>query len=421
MFDPPSNTATTPVRSSKNRNNAFDNATDETAYQSPTTTSPLIPTPFSNASPKHQYRRESNGGSNDNSYGSTGGENGDDRPNSRYSDYVKNLSEHTGLLQSLFAAEENETTPRMKKVAINYDAMRQDNGANDAFQRLMAPLPVMQKNQHQPSHPQEKDTYDDGYYVPVKQALGDSPMKPTTPDDSTAAAAALTFKTRCKEFFKEHFQPTTFAGASMFCLYHIVFCLANGSAIVRPHGTTPILGVMAKLTAVGVFFAGPFYIQRFGGDIPAVYPSSDLFLAPFMASAAAIVDQTMAEDGIGVSKSSSGTGGNATGVADDSDAIFFATFAVLASIGMLSAGFLLLMAATFRLANLGSFIPYSVLCGFFSAVGVLLWALAFSVDTSGKKWEHVFFSGDLDLIAESLMHHAPSFVVGILMNILGTS
>jgi MFS superfamily sulfate permease-like transporter len=71
------------------------------------------------------------------------------------------------------------------------------------------------------------------------------------------------------------------------------------------------------------------------------------------------------------------------------------------------------------LANLGSFLPYSVLCGFFSAVGVLLWALAFSVDTSGKTWQSVFFSGDGHSIWIALLHHLPSLIVGILMHIMG--
>lgn len=161
---------------------------------------------------------------------------------------------------------------------------------------------------------------------------------------------------------------------------------------------------MAKLTCVGIFAAGPFYIARLGNDVPAVYPSVDLFLAPFLASAAAKVDQALADDGLS----------GAT-----SNAVFFASYTVLAAIGMLSAGTLLLLAATFKLANLGTFLPYSVLCGFFSAVGVLLWALSFSVDTNGLTWQHVFFSGDTELILNSLLHHLPSLVVGILMNILG--
>ena len=44
---------------------------------------------------------------------------------------------------------------------------------------------------------------------------------------------------------------------------------------------------------------------------------------------------------------------------------------------------------------------------------VLLWALAFSVDTSGKTWKMVFFSGDTELIWDSCLHHLPTLVVGM--------
>jgi len=189
----------------------------------------------------------------------------------------------------------------------------------------------------------------------------------------------------------------------MFLLYHVVFCLANASAITRPHSSTPILGVMAKMTTVGIFFASPFYIYRLGRDIPALYPSIDLFLAPFLAEAAAIVDESLTQQ-----------------YDNDTypDALFFGSFSVLTGIGMFLAGAFLLLAATFKLANLGTYLPYSVLCGFFSAVGVLLWALAFSVD-SGKTWKAVFFSGDTQLIWDSCLHHLPSLIVGIMMNRLG--
>jgi MFS superfamily sulfate permease-like transporter len=126
-----------------------------------------------------------------------------------------------------------------------------------------------------------------------------------------------------------------------------------------------------------------------------------LFLAPFLASAAAVVDQTLSKEGI------------------TSNTVFLASFAMLAAIGMFMSGSLLVLAATFKLANLGTFLPYSVLCGFFSAVGVLLWALAFSVDNNGNTWQKVFFSGDWNLIGTSLLHHLPSLFVGISMNLLG--
>lgn len=61
-------------------------------------------------------------------------------------------------------------------------------------------------------------------------------------------------------------QPTTIAGSAMFLLYHVVFTLAFGSALMRPHandnGGSSVVGIMAKQTAVAIFGAGPFYIAR---------------------------------------------------------------------------------------------------------------------------------------------------------------
>lgn len=198
-------------------------------------------------------------------------------------------------------------------------------------------------------------------------------------------------------------EPTTWAGSFMFLLYHVVFTLACGSAITRPHSKVSILGVMTKLSCVGILFAGPLYILRLNDDIPAVYPSIDLFLAPFLAEAAAIVDSSLYR------QYDSGP---------YPDELFFGSFAVLTSLGMFISGLLLYLGSTFKLANLGTFLPYSVLSGFFSAVGVLLWCLAFSVDTR-LTWKAVFFSGDWNLILDSCMHHLPSLFIGILMNKLG--
>jgi hypothetical protein len=86
---------------------------------------------------------------------------------------------------------------------------------------------------------------------------------------------------------------------------------------------------------------------------------------------------------------------------------------------MALAGLFLFLGSTFKLANLGTYLPYSVLAGFFSAVGVLMWALAFAVDTTGTSWLTVFGSGNVQTISNALLHHIPSFVVGVLMNQLG--
>ena len=230
-------------------------------------------------------------------------------------------------------------------------------------------------------------------------------------------------------------QPTTLAGACMFLLYHVVFVLAFGSAMMRPHATTSsssasMLGVMAKLTSVGIMGAGPLYVYRLNHDIPAVYPSVDLFLAPFLAQAAAIVDESLwkqYQEGNNNNTTVSSLSSSSSIIIDSDsnsnssypDEIFFGTFAVLCSVGMAMAGIFLWLGSTFKLANLGTYLPYSVLSGFFSAVGVLLWCLAFSVDTNGQTWKTVFFSGDLDMIGNACLHHTPSLIMGILMNKLG--
>ena len=316
----------------------------------------------------------------------------------------------------------DDATPKSTKHMISASQLFYNTNDNknrgDEFQSLLFAPPLggsSKKNQnnnngntsyqstdHQSSFPEQ-------YSVPIK---GDPSL-----DNYNKKQSAPSPTSSWTDLCREHLQPSTFAGAFMFLLYHIVFCLANGSAMVRPHarpGQPPILGEMAKLTTVGIICGGPLYIYRLNQDIPAVYPSVDLFLAPFLAKAAATVDQILYEDGISGSE-------NDDNDTNSSNAIFLASFAVLAAIGMLAAGIFLLLAATFKLANLGTFLPFSVLCGFFSAVGVLLWALAFSVDNNGKTWQSVFLfsGGDTALMMESIIHHLPSLMVGILMNILG--
>lgn len=83
------------------------------------------------------------------------------------------------------------------------------------------------------------------------------------------------------------------------------------------------------------------------------------------------------------------------------------------------AGCLLILAGVFKLANLGSFLPFPVLCGFFSAVGIMTWHLGFVVDTSGKSFSAVFFSGDTSLMLDALMHHIPGVFVALIMKYLG--
>ena len=214
-----------------------------------------------------------------------------------------------------------------------------------------------------------------------------------------------TLKKRWNEFCHTHLQPTTFVGACMFLLYHVVFCLAMGSSIIREHSETPILGLMTKMAACGVIFCAPVYIYRLGSDIPALYPTIDLFLAPLMGNLASIVDETLRADNSIDGK--------------DEDQVFIATLAVLSGIGMMISGAMLVAASQFKLANLGSYLPFPVLCGFFSVVGIKLWMLAFTVDTDGKSFSRVLRSGDMALIGDSLLHHVPSFFIAVIMRWLG--
>lgn len=136
-----------------------------------------------------------------------------------------------------------------------------------------------------------------------------------------------------------------------------------------------------------------------------MYPTCDLFLAPILANVAKIIDQTLAED---------------TSISEEeNDSVFLATFAFLAFVGVGLAGLLIISAGIFRLANLAAFLPFPVLCGFFSAVGILTWHLGFVVDTSGKTFHAVFFSGDTSLMLYALMHHVPGVVVAVIMKYLG--
>lgn len=67
------------------------------------------------------------------------------------------------------------------------------------------------------------------------------------------------------------------------------------SAIRRPNSSVQSTGELAQLAALGVIVAGPVQIFACSPQIPAVYPTSDLFLAPFLAHMAADVDASLTE------------------------------------------------------------------------------------------------------------------------------
>lgn len=105
--------------------------------------------------------------------------------------------------------------------------------------------------------------------------------------------------------------------------------------------------------------------------------------------------------------------------ADDNDTVFLATFGLLTAIGICFSGALLALSGIFKLANLGSFLPFPVICGFFSAVGILMWMLAITVDTGGKSIWFVLKSGDAHLIRFTILHHIPTIFVASIMKYLG--
>lgn len=212
----------------------------------------------------------------------------------------------------------------------------------------------------------------------------------------------VSFVDSCKKLVTPDCFKSTLIGSFVFLLFHVVFCLAQSSSITRPHASTPIIGPVAKMAALGILLASPVFVANLGHDIPAIYPTSDLFLAPFLANLAVTIDECLYQDDL-----------------QDEDKLFLATFTAVSSSGLFLSAIMCVLAARFKLADLGAFLPYSVLCGFFSVIGLLMWTLAFSVDNGGKKIGQVLLSGDWGLIANCLIHHFPSLCIGIIMHVFG--
>lgn len=78
----------------------------------------------------------------------------------------------------------------------------------------------------------------------------------------------------CKHCAMEAAKPTTLIGSFMYLLYHIVFCLALGSAINRPHSPTSLLGLMTKTAALGTITSSVVYWWNLSSEIPALYPTA---------------------------------------------------------------------------------------------------------------------------------------------------
>jgi MFS superfamily sulfate permease-like transporter len=132
----------------------------------------------------------------------------------------------------------------------------------------------------------------------------------------------------------------------------------------------------------------------------------DLFSAPFLANIAVVVDEAITNDPLISSD-------------QDTDQIFLTTFLTLTALSLFISGALLVASSAFKLANLGSFLPYPVLAGFFAAVGVMTWTLAFKIDANGRSVGDVFYSGDWNHIRRCFLHHFPSVLVACVMKYLG--
>jgi len=191
-------------------------------------------------------------------------------------------------------------------------------------------------------------------------------------------------------------------GSVIYGLFHIVFCLAQASAITRPH-STPILGPMVRMAALGPILSAPIFLLNMGKSFSDMYPSIDTFLAPFYVQQALIIDRVLFENGL-----------------SDHDDMFLTTFATVTCIGLCLTGVLLILATKFKMCNLGAYLPFPVMAGFFSTIGVLLWTLAFSVDT-GKNFVHLLEGkeGGWLKVKPLLFQHSFSALTGVMMKLAG--
>lgn len=128
-------------------------------------------------------------------------------------------------------------------------------------------------------------------------------------------------------------------------------------------------------------------------------------MAPFLANLAQQIDTSLNQDD--------------SVLEEDNDAVFLATFGVLAGGGILVSGTLLILSGIFRLTDLASFLPFEVISGFFSAVGILTWTLAVTIDTGGLSIGKIIASNDLETIKSAALHHLPSISIAIVMKYLG--
>lgn len=157
------------------------------------------------------------------------------------------------------------------------------------------------------------------------------------------------------------------------------------------------------MACFGSLIVVPILIGVLGGDYPALYPALDMFMAPFLAKMAMDIDEVL------VLQQQQGLDDD-----DDDTDVFLATFVALNGFGMAVCAVLCVLASHVKLANLALFLPYPVLCGFFSSVGLSIWMSSFKVDT-GITVQH-FWGSEHRLFL--VMKHVPSIISGIALYFL---
>jgi len=106
---------------------------------------------------------------------------------------------------------------------------------------------------------------------------------------------------------------------------------------------------MVRIGALGPIICAPIFVILFGKDLPALFPTLDLFLVPFMAQQASIVDEMMVAEGIA-----------------DEDDVFLATCCALSGIGLILAGLLNILASKVRGMRTDLALKQDSLCAYLS-------------------------------------------------------
>ena len=237
-------------------------------------------------------------------------------------------------------------------------------------------------------------------------------------------------------FFQTFLSPPVILGSIISSLYHVVYALALASAINRRHGTTSLIGVIAKMAVIGTVSGASIQIAFLGKSLPSLYPSVDRFMIPLLVEVASCVDESLYEQAM---KEIHLNKNEEIAKVLLSDNTFLATFSSLAAFGLFLSSMFCFLAYSIKLANLGAFLPNAVISGFFSTIGLLLFQFAFSVDNNGLKVSDFFSKyllssiiGDADnnsgssdenrinnkqIVFQCILHFIPSVIVGIIIRL----